>query len=68
MSTDLADLHGELMKTLANAGYTFVRHGKGDHEIWYSPISKVNFTVDSGIRKRNMANVVLRQAGLPKQF
>jgi len=56
------------MKTLANAGYTFVRHGKGDHEIWYSPISKVNFTVDSGIRKRNMANVVLRQAGLPKQF
>jgi HicA toxin of bacterial toxin-antitoxin, len=56
------------MKILAKAGCTFVRQGKGDHEIWYSPVSKVNFTVDSGIKRRNMANVVLKQAGLPKQF
>ena len=64
----MADLHRELLKILSNAGCRFVRHGKGDHEIWFSPVSNVNFTVDAGVKKRNMANVILKQAGLPKQF
>jgi len=41
-----------------------VRHGKGDHEIWFSPISGRTFTVDSGTRKRFTANAILKQAGI----
>jgi predicted RNA binding protein YcfA (HicA-like mRNA interferase family) len=46
----------------------FVRHGKGDHDIWFSPISKRHVTVDGKIKSRHTANEILKQAGLPKQF
>lgn len=44
------------------------RPGKGDHEIWYSPVTQRRFPVDSKILSRHTANGVLRQAGIPKQF
>ncbi|MEN0040328.1 MAG: type II toxin-antitoxin system HicA family toxin [Pseudomonadota bacterium] len=58
----------ELKKALRKAGCTFHRQGKGDHEIWYSPISERYFTVDHGTKSRHTANETLKQAGLPKQF
>jgi len=42
--------------------------GKGDHEIWYSPITKRRFPVDPKILSRHTANGILKQAGLPKAF
>ncbi|NQY35221.1 MAG: type II toxin-antitoxin system HicA family toxin [Alteromonadaceae bacterium] len=30
---------------LKKSGCEFVRHGKGDHQIWYSPITGKKFTV-----------------------
>ncbi|MFZ4539487.1 type II toxin-antitoxin system HicA family toxin [Propionivibrio sp.] len=57
-----------LIRLLRRAGCHFVRDGKGDHQIWYSPISHKNFTVDSKILSRHTANGTLVQAGLPKQF
>jgi hypothetical protein len=47
---------------------TFVRQGKGDHEIWFSPINGRRFMVDSFIKSRHWANHTLKQAGLPKSF
>jgi hypothetical protein len=44
------------------------RHGKGDHEIWHSPISNRRFMVDNNIKSRHWANYTLKQAGLPKAF
>jgi hypothetical protein len=41
---------------------------KGDHEIWYSPLTKLRFPVDGKIQSRHTANGVLKQTGLPKQF
>ncbi|HET7852494.1 MAG TPA: type II toxin-antitoxin system HicA family toxin [Methyloceanibacter sp.] len=38
---------------LREAGCTFVRHGKGDHEIWHSPINDRRFMVDSHIKSRH---------------
>ncbi|KAA6208030.1 type II toxin-antitoxin system HicA family toxin [Avibacterium paragallinarum] len=35
----------DLIKELKNAGCTFVRHGKGDHQIWQSPITGKIFPV-----------------------
>lgn len=58
----------ELTRLLREAGCRFERPGKGDHEIWYSPITEVRFTVDAKIKSRHTANGVLKQAGLPKRF
>ncbi|MGP1383007.1 MAG: type II toxin-antitoxin system HicA family toxin [Thainema sp.] len=57
-----------LKKILLEAGCSFERQGKGDHEIWYSPITERRFVVDSAIKSRHTANAVLKQAGLDKQF
>jgi len=53
---------------LREAGCHFVRHGKGDHDIWYSPLSRLRFPVDHKIKSRHLANAVLQQAGLAKRF
>ncbi len=53
---------------LRESGCAFVRHGKGDHEIWYIPTSKKRFMVDNHIKSRHWANHTLKQAGLPKAF
>jgi hypothetical protein len=58
----------ELRQILLDAGCVMVRQGKGDHEIWFSPINGKNFVVDAGLDYRHLANVVLKQAGLPKSF
>ena len=57
-----------IKKILSEAGCYFIRQGKGDHEIWYSPITKQNFVGDSSIKSRHTANAVLKQAGLDKAF
>lgn len=58
----------ELKKYLEEAGCYFVRKGRGDHEVWQSPINGVRFTVDNKIKSRHTANGVLKQAGLQKRF
>jgi hypothetical protein len=57
-----------LVQCLLEAGCRFERQGKGDHEIWYSPITAVRFVIDKKIKSRHTANAVLKQAGLPKKF
>ena len=46
----------------------FVRHGKGDHDIWYSPITELNITVDGKIKSRHTANAILKQSGIKYKF
>ena len=46
----------------------FVRHGKGDHDIWYSPITNRSFTVDGEIKIRHVANGIMKQAGIEHHF
>ena len=58
----------QLKKLLIEAGCYFERQGKGDHEIWFSPITKKRFVVDNAIKSRHTANAVLKQAGLQKAF
>ncbi|QXP85673.1 type II toxin-antitoxin system HicA family toxin [Methylococcus sp. ANG] len=58
----------ELKRILLEAGCHFVRGGKGDHDIWFSPQTSTHFTVDQKIKSRHTANAVLKQAGLPKRF
>ncbi|GHU93022.1 addiction module toxin, HicA family protein [Clostridia bacterium] len=58
----------EVRRALHESGCVFVRHGKGDHDIWYSPISKKNFPVDGKIKSRHVANAIMRQSGVDKKF
>jgi hypothetical protein len=58
----------ELKQILIKHGCTLVRKGKGDHEIWYSPITNRNFPVDNGTRNRYTANGILKQAGINHKF
>lgn len=58
----------ELKRLLLVAGCRFIRTGRGDHELWFSPISGKPFVVDNKIKSRHTANAVLKQAGLPKAF
>ena len=46
----------------------FVRQGKGDHEIWYSPKTNRHFPVDSKIKSRHTANIIMKQAGISHHF
>jgi HicA-like toxin of HicAB toxin-antitoxin system len=64
----MAGYEREVRKFLQEHGCRFERPGKGDHEIWWSPISKRLITVDSKIKSRHTANEVLKQAGIGKKF
>jgi len=57
-----------LKQLLKENGCYFHRQGKGDHEVWYSPISDTYFTVDNCIMSRHTANKALKDAGLKKAF
>ncbi len=64
----MADFAPKLKKLLHESGCSLDRQGRGDHEIWYSPVSDRRFTVDSRIKSRHTANAVLKQAGVEKAF
>lgn len=64
----MAEFEKKVREILAQNNCTFVRHGKGDHDIWYSPITKINFTVDSKIKSRHTANAILKQSGIIYRF
>jgi hypothetical protein len=42
--------------------------GKGDHEIWHSPITNQNITLDRGVMSRFTANAVLKRAGIKERL
>lgn len=58
----------ELRKILLDHGCRFERQGRGDHEIWFSPITNRRFVVDGKIKSRHTANAVLKQAGIGSRF
>ena len=64
----MARLYRRLAGRLKEAGCEIRRQGKGSHEIWYSPVSGRTFSVPANIKSRELANEILKQAGLPKAF
>ena len=64
----MADFEIKVREYLNDNNCYFVRHGKGDHDIWFSPITNRNITVDSKIKSRHTANAILKQAGINIRF
>ena len=64
----MAEYEKKVRDILAQNGCCFVRRGKGDHDIWYSPITCRHVTVDSKIKSRHTANAILKQSGVDYKF
>ena len=64
----MAEYEKKVRDILKEYGCYFLRHGKGDHDIWHSPINGANVTVDSKIKSRHTANAVLKQSGIDFKF
>jgi len=64
----MSDYAKIVRKILLENGCVFVRRGKGDHDIWYSPLTNNNFPVDGKIKSRHIANAVMRQSGVSHKF
>ena len=63
----MADFTRRVKILLTDNGCRFLRQGKGDHEIWFSPITNRPFTVDGSIAKRTSANETLKDAGVKQK-
>ena len=64
----MSDYTNAIIDILLQNNCSFILHGKGDHNIWHSPISNRNFTVDSKIKSRFTANAIMKQAGINYHF
>ena len=64
----MANFETEVRRILQDHGCFLVRQGKGDHEIWYSPITDRRFVVDGKIKSRHTANGIMKQAGIAHHF
>lgn len=58
--------YGQVIAVLKQNGYRFLRQGKGSHEIWTNDVR--NQTVSKNMPARNMANEIMKQAGLADRF
>ena len=58
----------ELNNLLREAGWEFLRQARGDHEIWWNPVTNHKLTIDNNSKSRHLANDLLKFAGLLKIF
>jgi len=64
----MAEYEKRVRDILKENGCYFQRHGKGDHDIWYSPITNLPVTVDGKIKSRHTANGILKRSGIDYKF
>ena len=64
----MAEYEKKVREILSQNKCSFVRRGKDDHDIWYSPITNRHVTVDTKIKSRHTANAVLKQSGISYRF
>lgn len=64
----MAEYEKKVREILTMHKCSFLRRGKGDHDIWYSPITNRHVTVDTKIKSRHTANAILKQSGIEYRF
>ena len=64
----MAEYEKKVREQLHKNGCAFKRRGKGDHDIWHSPITNATFPVDGEIKSRHLANKIMKQAGIDFHF
>lgn len=58
--------YNQVIAMLKQHGYSFLRQGKGSHEIWSNGLR--NQVVSKNMPSREMANVIMKQAGISHKF
>lgn len=58
--------YSQVIAVLREHGYSFLRAGKGSHEIWSN--GKRNQVVSKNMQSRVMANEIMKQAGIAHRF
>ena len=64
----MAEYEKKVRDILKRNNCHFLRRGKGDHDIWYSPITNRHITVDTKIKSRHTANAILKKSGINFKF
>lgn len=64
----MAEYEKKVREILTRYRCVFIRHDKGDHDIWYSPITNRHVTVDGKIKSRHTANAIMKQSGIDYKF
>ncbi len=64
----MAEYEKKVRAKLKEYGFEFLRHGKGDHDIWSNKEKGINVTVDGRIKSRFTANAIMKEAGIPYRF
>lgn len=64
----MAEYEKKVRKVLKECGCRFVRHGKGDHDIWVNPANGHSAAVDSVIKSRYTANGIMKELGIDYHF
>jgi predicted RNA binding protein YcfA (HicA-like mRNA interferase family) len=64
----VAEYEKKVRNILKKNGCSFVRHGKGSHDIWSCPNTVEPIPVPIHIKSRHTANEILKQAGIANKF
>ena len=64
----MAEYEKKVREILKEHGCMFLRHGKGDHDIWVNPKTGFQTTVDGKIKSKHTANAILKQMGIKYRF
>jgi predicted RNA binding protein YcfA (HicA-like mRNA interferase family) len=64
----VTDYVKQLRDLLREAGFEFLRHGKGSHDIWRNPKTGKSVAIPASVPSRHFANKILKEVGLPKTF
>ena len=64
----MAEYEKKVRDVLSKYGCRFLRRGRGDHDMWYSPEKDHSFPVAAKIKSRHTANEIMKQAGIDHHF
>jgi len=64
----MAEYEKKVREILRKHSCYFVRRGKGDHDVWFSPITGRIVIVDGTIKIHHVANGIMKQAGIDYHF
>ncbi len=64
----MTDYVKQLRDILREAGFEFLRHGKGSHDIWRNLMTGKSVAIPAKVPSRHFANKILKEVDLPKAF
>lgn len=64
----MAEYEKKVRQIMLAEGCQFLRHGKGDHDVWFNPATGEQAAVPVKIKSRHTANGILKQLGIRYKF